>query len=48
MVFSLVTGWLVERYSFQPAFVLFGIIPLIAAWLVWTLPASEEFTPALP
>jgi MFS transporter, ACS family, hexuronate transporter len=38
MVFSLVTGWLVDRYSFQPAFVLFGLIPLIAALPVWTLP----------
>ena len=47
MIFSLVTGWLVERYSFQPTFVLFGIIPLISAWLVWTLPATEELAPAL-
>jgi len=38
MVFSLVTGWLVDRYSFQPVFVLFGILPMIAAVLVWTLP----------
>jgi ACS family hexuronate transporter-like MFS transporter len=47
MIFSLVTGWLVQRYSFQPAFVLFGIIPLISAWLVWTLPATEKLVPAL-
>jgi ACS family hexuronate transporter-like MFS transporter len=47
MLFSLVTGWLVEHYSFQPTFVLFGIIPLISAWLVWTLPATEELAPAL-
>jgi len=46
MILSLVTGWLVERYSFGPAFVLFGIIPLIAAWLVWTLPVSEELVAA--
>jgi ACS family hexuronate transporter-like MFS transporter len=46
MILSLVTGWLVERYSFGPAFVLFGIIPLIAAWLVWTLPVSEELEAA--
>jgi len=37
----------VERYSFEPVFVLFGIIPLIAAWLVWTLPATEELRPAV-
>ena len=41
MIFSLVTGWLVQHYSFQPTFVLFGIIPLISACLVWTLPATE-------
>ena len=38
MIFSLVTGWLVDHYSFRPAFVLFGVIPLVAAWMVWTLP----------
>jgi MFS transporter, ACS family, hexuronate transporter len=38
MIFSLLTGWLVDHYSFRPVFVLFGILPLIAAWLVWTLP----------
>jgi ACS family hexuronate transporter-like MFS transporter len=38
MVFSLITGWLVDRYSFQSAFIVFGLIPLLAAWLVWTLP----------
>jgi MFS transporter, ACS family, hexuronate transporter len=42
MIFSLVTGWLVDHYSFRPAFVLFGIIPLLAAWIVWTLPRKAE------
>lgn len=40
MLFSLVTGWLVDRYSFVPAFWLFGLIPVIAATLVWTLPRN--------
>ena len=44
MIFSLATGWLVDHYSFRPAFVLFGIIPLVAAWLVWTLPRIECHT----
>lgn len=35
MVFMLVTGWLVERYSYVPAFVLFGTIPLICAAILW-------------
>jgi ACS family hexuronate transporter-like MFS transporter len=38
MIFSLVTGWLVQRYSFGPVFVLFGVLPVISAWIVWTLP----------
>ena len=42
MVFALVTGWLVGHYSFRAAFVLFGILPLISAWIVWTLPQKAE------
>ncbi|MGH9616977.1 MAG: MFS transporter [Acidobacteriaceae bacterium] len=38
MVFSLLTGWLVDRYSFRPVFVLFGVLPVISAWIVWKLP----------
>jgi ACS family hexuronate transporter-like MFS transporter len=38
MIFSLLTGWLVDRYSFHPVFVLFGILPIISAWIVWKLP----------
>jgi ACS family hexuronate transporter-like MFS transporter len=38
MFFSLVTGWLVDHYSFKPAFVLFGLTPIIAAALIWSLP----------
>ena len=38
MIFSLITGWLVDRYSYQPAFFVFGVIPLLSAWLIWTLP----------
>lgn len=44
MIFSLVTGWLVDHYSFRPVFELFGVIPLVAAWLVWTLPRKTEPT----
>ena len=35
MVFVLITGWLVDRYSFTPVFVGFGSIPLIALLIVW-------------
>ncbi|MFZ0746389.1 MAG: MFS transporter, partial [Terracidiphilus sp.] len=37
MVFMLLTGWLVERYSYVPAFVLFGLIPLIGSGILWTV-----------
>ena len=42
MIFALATGWLVDHYSFRPVFTLFGTIPLVAAWLVWTLPRTAE------
>ena len=45
MFFSLITGWLVDHYSFKPAFVLFGLTPIIAACLIWWLPRT--ITPAL-
>ena len=42
MLFSLATGWLVDHYSYVPVFVGFGILPLIAASIVWTLPRAVE------
>lgn len=43
MLFSLATGWLVQRYSFHAAFVLFGVLPIISAGVVWTLPMKAHF-----
>jgi ACS family hexuronate transporter-like MFS transporter len=40
MVFSLLTGWVVDHYSYVPVFVGFGVLPLIAAVIVWSLPQS--------
>jgi ACS family hexuronate transporter-like MFS transporter len=37
MIFMLLTGWLVDKYSYEPAFLLFGLIPLICAFVLWTL-----------
>ena len=37
MVFTLITGWVVDHYSYTPVFVGFGILPLICATLLWTL-----------
>jgi MFS transporter, ACS family, hexuronate transporter len=50
MLFALITGWIVQHYSFVPAFVLFGVLPVVSAVLIWTLPKDAGFTPssALP
>jgi ACS family hexuronate transporter-like MFS transporter len=48
MIFSLITGWLVDHYSYQPVFVLFGVIPAVSAWIVWTLPRKSEPANLLP
>src|SRR4029077_11090110 len=37
MLFTLITGWLVDHYSYTPVFVGFGILPLICALILWTL-----------
>lgn len=42
MVFSLITGWVVDHYSYVPVFFGFAIIPLLAAAIVWTLPDRVE------
>ena len=35
MVFTLITGWVVEHYSYTPAFFGFGVLPLICASILW-------------
>ena len=35
MVFALLTGWAVDRFSYVPVFVAFGLIPLVCALIVW-------------
>ena len=45
MVFVLLTGWLVDRYSFAPVFVVFGTIPMIALLIIWFV--SGPLQPAL-
>ena len=41
MVFTLITGWVVEHYSYTPVFFGFGVIPLICATILWTLTKCE-------
>ena len=36
MVFTLLTGWVIDRFSYTPAFIGFGILPLVCAAILWT------------
>ena len=35
MLFTLITGWLVDHYSYTPVFIGFGLLPLICATILW-------------
>jgi ACS family hexuronate transporter-like MFS transporter len=37
MVFTLITGWAVDHYSYTPVFIGFGFVPLICVAILWTL-----------
>ena len=37
MLFALITGWLVDHYSYDPVFFGFGLMPFIAMFIIWTL-----------
>jgi ACS family hexuronate transporter-like MFS transporter len=45
MVFTLITGWVVDHYSYVPVFIGFGILPLICATILWTLMGPLEKHP---
>ena len=34
-MFALLTGWLIDHHSYTPAFLLFGLLPLGAALVLW-------------
>lgn len=44
MLFTLITGWVVDHYSYVPVFIGFGLIPLICAAIVWFVsgPLKQE------
>jgi MFS transporter, ACS family, hexuronate transporter len=44
MLFTLITGLVVERWSYTPAFIGFGILPLICASILWAFagPLRQE------
>jgi ACS family hexuronate transporter-like MFS transporter len=37
MLFTLITGWVVDHYSYRPVFIGFGLLPLICAAILWFL-----------
>lgn len=37
MVFALLTGWVIDRFSYVPVFIGFGIMPLACAGIIWIL-----------
>ncbi len=37
MIFALITGWVVDHYSYVPVFFGFAFLPLISAAIVWTM-----------
>ena len=36
MLFTLITGWAVDHYSYTPVFIGFGLMPLVCALVLWT------------
>ncbi|MGA3323984.1 MAG: MFS transporter [Terriglobia bacterium] len=37
MTFALLTGWVLDHFSYVPVFVGFGLLPLVSAGLLWAL-----------
>jgi len=37
MVFALLTGWVVDRYSYVPVFIGFGLMPVCCVLIIWLL-----------
>jgi ACS family hexuronate transporter-like MFS transporter len=37
IVFALLTGWVVDHYSFVPVFIGFGLMPMVCVMIVWLL-----------
>jgi ACS family hexuronate transporter-like MFS transporter len=35
VLFTTITGWVVQHYSYTPAFIGFGLLPLICAGILW-------------
>jgi len=35
MLFTLIAGWVIQHFSYPPVFLMFGVIPLICATILW-------------
>jgi ACS family hexuronate transporter-like MFS transporter len=51
MIFALLTGWVLDHFSYVPVFVGFGLLPLASAGVLWALlgpisPSSSGLDPA--
>ncbi len=46
MLFSLLTGWMVERWSFTPVFIGFGLLPMFCVLILWTVMGRIKEQPA--
>ena len=42
MVFALITGWVVQHYSYVPVFLLFGLIPWVGILIQWAFMGPLE------
>ncbi|HKS94716.1 MAG TPA: MFS transporter, partial [Terriglobia bacterium] len=47
MIFALLTGAVIDRFSYVPVFVAFGLMPLICAAILWTLLGPIPRAPAV-
>lgn len=51
MILALITGWVVDHYSYTPVFFGFGVLPLFCALILWTMVGPLQRTkdhPAKP
>lgn len=42
MLFSLITGWGVDHYSYTPVFIGFGLLPLVCSAILWATPDPKR------
>ncbi len=50
MIFALITGWLIDHFSWIPVFIGFGVLPLLSSLMLWAFlgPISKESSGLCP